>query len=158
MWRKIYQLSDRTDKLNVFDLLTLDKIRQGISTDLFEESAEKLQREGLIKSLSSADKKYVLGDLYYEIKRQPAYVKEYRSIDLQIIAGCFEKNKEVSMKEFVEAFDKLLTREQVKTLIYRLEKKEIIEKKGGGRSVKYNLGKRINNNQIIFRQLIEILS
>ena len=65
----------RKDKLNVFDLLTLDKVRQGISTDLFEESVEKLQREGLIKSQSSADKKYVLGDLYYEITKQPAYIK-----------------------------------------------------------------------------------
>ena len=77
------------DKLNVFDLLTLDKVRQGISTDLYEASVEKLQREGLIKSQSSADKKYVLGDLYYEITRQPAYIKEYRVRDLQIIAGCF---------------------------------------------------------------------
>ena len=34
------------DKLNVFDLLTLDKVRQGISTDLFEESVEKLQNDG----------------------------------------------------------------------------------------------------------------
>ena len=58
----------RKDKLNVFDLLTLDKIRQGISTDLFKESVEKLQHEGLVKSQSSADKKYVLGDLYYELK------------------------------------------------------------------------------------------
>jgi hypothetical protein len=48
-------------------LLTLDKVRQGISIGLFEESVEKLQYEGLIKSLSSANKKYVLGDLYYEI-------------------------------------------------------------------------------------------
>ena len=73
------------------NLLTLDKVRQGISTDLFEESVEKLQREGLIKSLSAADKKYVLGDLYYEITKQPAYIKEYRLRDLQIVAGCFEK-------------------------------------------------------------------
>jgi len=46
------------DKLNVFDLLTLDKVRQGISTDLFEGSVEKLQNEGLIKSQSAADKKF----------------------------------------------------------------------------------------------------
>jgi hypothetical protein len=54
----------RTKILIIFswDLLALDKVRQGISTDLFEESVEKLQREGLIKSQSSADKKYVLDD------------------------------------------------------------------------------------------------
>ena len=101
----------------MFDLLTLDKVRQGISTDLYEASVEKLQRESLIKSQNWKDKKYVLGDLYYEITKQPAYIKEYRIKDLQIIAGCFERAKEVSMKDFVDAFDKLLTREQIKILI-----------------------------------------
>ena len=150
--------SDRTDKLNVFDLLTLDKVRQGISTDLFEASVEKLQREGLIKSQSSADKKYVLGDLYYEIAQQPAYIKDYRASDLQIVAECFEKSAEVSMKDFVDLLNGLLTREQTKSLIYKLEKEELIEKKGGGRSVRYVLKKGINNEQDIFRQFIEILS
>jgi ATP-dependent DNA helicase RecG len=142
----------RKDKLNVFDLLTLDKVRQGISTDLFEESVEKLQREGLIKSLSSADKKYVLGDLYYEIAQQPAYIKEYRIKDLQIVAGCFEKAKKVSIKDFVEAFGTLLTREQIKTLIYKLEKEELIVTNGLGRWTTYHLSEKIDDSQSILAQ------
>jgi ATP-dependent DNA helicase RecG len=149
---------NRTDKLNVFDLLTLDKVRQGISTDLFEESVEKLQRERLIKSQSAADKKYVLGDLYYEIAKQPAYIKEYRVRDLQIVTGCFEKAKEVSMKNFVEAFDNLLTREQIKTLIYKLEDEKLVEKTGGGRSIKYVLNKTIHLESNIFEQFTKKLS
>jgi len=74
--------SDRAEKLNVFDLLTLDKIRQGILMDLPEASVEKLQREGLIKLQSSAKKQYLLGDLYYEIAQKSAYVKEYLSRDI----------------------------------------------------------------------------
>jgi len=147
----------RKEKLNVFDLLTLYKIRMGISTDLFKESVEKLLSEGLIKSQSSADKKYVLCDLYYEIAKQPAYIKDYRAIDLQIIAGCFEKAPELSIKDFVVAFNKLLTREQIKSLIYKLEKEAIIEKKGDGRSVKYVLEKKINKEQNIFMQFLEKL-
>jgi ATP-dependent DNA helicase RecG len=146
---------NRKDKLNVFDLLTLDKVRQGISTDLFEESVEKLQREGLIKSLSAADKKYVLGDLYYEITKQPAYIKDYRLMDLQIVAGCFEKAKEVSMKNFVDAFGSLLTREQIKSLIYRLEKDKLIERKGGGRSIRYNLNNGMKIDENILEQLAD---
>ncbi|MDR2131036.1 MAG: hypothetical protein LBP56_07740, partial [Odoribacteraceae bacterium] len=148
---------NRKDKLNVFDLLTLDKVRQGISTGLFEESVEKLQREGLIKHQSSADKKYVLGDLYYAIARQPAYVKEYRAIDLQLIAGCFEKANEVSMKDFVAAFENQLSRGQVKYLILKLEKNKLIEKKGGGRSIKYHLNGNINGKEDIARQFIEVI-
>jgi len=149
---------ERKDKLNVFDLLTLDKVRQGLSIDLFEDSVEKLHREGLIKSQSSADKKYVLDDLYYEIAKQPAYIKDYRTKDLKIVAKCFEKATEISMREFVSAFDDLLTREQVKSLIYKLEKGKIIEKKGSGRSIKYRLEKRMNNEKDIFRQFTEFLS
>jgi hypothetical protein len=142
----------RKDKLNVFDLLTLDRVRQGISTDLFEESVEKLQREGLIKSLSAADKKYVLGDLYYEITKQPAYIKEYRLRDLQIAAGCFEKTKEISMKIFVDAFDNLLTREQIKSLIYRLEDDGLIVTDGVGRWTVYKLSDKIDDRQNILKQ------
>jgi len=144
--------NDRIDKLNVFDLLTLDKVRQGISTDLPESSVEKLQREGLIKSQSSADKKYVLSDLYYEIAQQPAYIKEYRVRDLQIVAGCFEKAKEVSMKHFVDAFDNLLTREQIKSLIYKLENAGLIITRGQGRWTIYELSEKIDVGQSILRQ------
>ena len=143
---------DRTDKLNIFDLLTLDKIRQGISTDLPESSVEKLQHEGLIKSQSSADKKYVLGDLYYEIAQQPAYIKEYRVKDLQIVAGCFEKAKEVSMKDFVDAFENQLSRGQIKYLILKLEEDSLIVKEGLGRWSVYKLSKKIDNGQNIFKQ------
>ncbi|MDR2652590.1 MAG: putative DNA binding domain-containing protein [Prevotellaceae bacterium] len=148
---------NRTDKLNVFDLLTLDKVRQGISTDLFAESVEKLQREGLIKSQSAADKKYVLGDLYYEIAKQLAYVKEYRVRDLQVVAGCFEKAKEVSMKNFVDAFDNQLTREQIRCLISKMEEETLISKSGSGRWTIYFVGNKIDSNQNIFEQFSKIL-
>ena len=149
---------DRIDKLNVFDLLTLDKVRRGISMDLPETSVEKLQREGLIKSQSSADKKYVLCDLYHEIANQPAYIKEYRARDLQIVAGCFEKSKEVSMKEFVDVFDNQLSREQVRYLISKLEENQLIERLGGGRSIKYRLNKNRSIENSVFEYFNEVLS
>jgi ATP-dependent DNA helicase RecG len=149
---EIQDSRNEANKLNVFDLLTLDKVRQGISTDLLEESVEKLQREGLIKSQSSADKKYVLGDRYYEIARQPAYIKEYRVKDLQIVAGCFEKAKEVSMKNFVNAFDNQLTREQIKTLIYKLESEGLVITNGLGRWTTYQLSEKIDDKHNILMQ------
>jgi ATP-dependent DNA helicase RecG len=144
--------STREDELNVFELLTLYKVRQGISTNLHEASVEKLLRDGLIKSQSSADRKYVLGDLYYEFAEQPAYIKEYRVNDLQIVAGCFDKAKEVSMKDFVKAFDNLLTREQIKSLIYKLENDGLIITKGQGRWTIYKLSEKIDAGQNILKQ------
>jgi hypothetical protein len=149
---------NRKDKLNVFDLLTLDKVRQGISTDLFEESVEKLQREGLIKSLSAADKKYVLGDLYYEITRQPAYIKEYRLRDLQIVAGCFEKKKEVFMKDFVDAFHNQLSRAQVKFLILKLETDKLLTKIKAQKYTHYILNEKMSMQRNVYEQFVENLS
>ncbi|GHT29284.1 hypothetical protein AGMMS49574_05640 [Bacteroidia bacterium] len=149
----------RAEKLNVFDLLTLDKVRQGISTDLYDVSVEKLQREGLIKSQSAADKKYVLGDLYYEIAQQPAYIKEYRLRDLQIVAGCFEKAKEVYMKDFVEAFHSQLSREQVRHLISKLEAEKILTIIKAQKYTRYTLNNdiiRLNEN--IYSQFLKKLS
>jgi ATP-dependent DNA helicase RecG len=150
--------SDRKDKLNVFDLLTLDKVRQGVSVDLTEASVEKLQHEGLIKSQSSADKKYVLGDLYYEIAQQPAYIKEYRINDLQVIAVCFEKTDNVAMSDFVNAFGKNLSRMQIKYLISKLEEERLIIKSGLGRHTRYNVDVNIDTKNNILKQFIDILS
>jgi ATP-dependent DNA helicase RecG len=150
---------NEANKLNVFDLLTLDKVRQGISTDLYENSVEKLQREGLIKSQSWRDKKYVLSDLYYEIAKQPAYIKEYRVRDLQVVAGCFEKSKEVSMKDFVDAFNEILTREQTKILIYKLEREGLLTKIKAQKYTRYMLNNaKTDIQQDIYRQIIKRLS
>jgi predicted transcriptional regulator len=60
----------RKDKLNVFDLLTLDRVRQGISIDLPEASVEKLLREGLIKSSKPESTEFMLCDLFYDLIKQ----------------------------------------------------------------------------------------
>ena len=123
-----------------------------------EQSVEKLQREGLIKSQSTADKKCVLGYLYYEIAKQPVYIKEYRVSDLQIIAGCFENAKEVSMIVFVDAFENLLTREQVRYLISKMEEDNLISKRGNGCWTYSFLNNQIDVKQNIPEQFTKILS
>jgi len=148
----------RKNKLNAFDLVTLDKVRQGISTDLFEESVEKLCREGLIKSQSSAEKKYVLCDLYYEIAKQPAYIKAYRVKDLQTVAGCFEKANEVSMKDFVAAFDGQLSKDQVRYLISKLETENLMTVIKAQKYTRYVVNDElIDAKENIFSQFVRLL-
>jgi ATP-dependent DNA helicase RecG len=60
----------RKNKLNVFDLLTLDRVRQGISIDLPEASVEKLLREGLIKFSKPESTEFMLCDLFYDLIKQ----------------------------------------------------------------------------------------
>ncbi|MDR3127470.1 MAG: putative DNA binding domain-containing protein [Tannerellaceae bacterium] len=148
----------REDKLNVFDLLTLQRICQGFSTELHEPSVDKLLQEGLIKSLTAADKKYVLCDLYFDIIKQPAYLKGYRLRDLQIVTQCFEHAPTVFMKDFVEAFNGQLSRAQVKFLISKLETDQLLTKIKAQKYTRYLLHETISMEGNIYEQFIEHLS
>jgi ATP-dependent DNA helicase RecG len=107
--------NSRNEKLNVFDLLTLNTIRQGIYNGLIKESVNKLLKEELIKPQSEGSERFFLADLYYEIMN--VSVKDYSIHNLQIVANCFEKAKKISMSNFVKAFENILSREQTKYLI-----------------------------------------
>jgi ATP-dependent DNA helicase RecG len=148
--------NSRDEKLNVFDLLTLDKIRQGIFDGLIKESVNKLLNEELIKPQSEDSNRYFLGDLYYEIMNLS--LKDYSIHNLQIVVNCFEKAKQIGMSNFVEAFDNILSREQVKYLISKLEKEQIVQKEGLGRHTLYSLHKSINSQENIFIQFVNRLS
>jgi ATP-dependent DNA helicase RecG len=148
--------NSRNEKLNVFDLLTLNTIRQGIYDGLMEDSVNKLLKEELIKPQNEKSKIFFLADLYYEIMN--ISVKNYSIHYLQIVANCFEKAKKVSMSDFVEVFDNLLSREQIKYLVSKLEKEQIVQKEGVGRHTLYCLHKSINLQGNIFIQFINRLS
>jgi hypothetical protein len=140
----------------VFDLLTLNTIRQGIYDGLIEDSVNKLLKEELIKPQSEESQRFFLADIYYEIMN--VSVKDYSIHNLQIVANCFEKAKKISMSNFVKAFENLLSREQTKYLISKLEKEQIVQKEGIGRHTLYNLHKSINYQENIFIQFVNRLS
>ena len=73
-------------------------------------------------------------------------------MDLQIVAGCFEKASEISMKEFVDAFGNQLSRGQIKYLILKLEEEGLILKEGLGRWSIYKLSDKIDKGKNIMTQ------
>ncbi|MDR3220039.1 MAG: hypothetical protein LBU22_13890 [Dysgonamonadaceae bacterium] len=79
--------------------------------------------------------------------------------DLQIVAGCFEKAKEVYMKDFVDAFNNQLSHGQIKFLILKLETDKLPTKIKAQKYTDYVLNNEIINIQHnIYTQFIEILS
>lgn len=145
--------------LNVFDLIVLDKIRQGASTELDEEVIEKIKNLGLISSQSPADKKYVLCDQYYDIAKQTAYIGGFRTRDLKIISECFDNKEEVFMKDFMNAFDSLLNRDQVRYIISKLEKKKLLLVTKAQKFTRYSLNKEMFNQDIsMYAQLVQLVS
>lgn len=145
------------DKLGVWDVITLDKIRQGIAEDLDEYYVSRLYESGLIrKSGGTTSTKYILGDKYFEIANVPAEVGGFRVADLEVVCSVFENNPATKIGNFVEAFDKQLSRSQVKYLIDKLEGK-IIQREGKGKGTIYKLIKDIAGSRNLFEKVKEIL-
>ena len=61
------------------------------------------------------------------------------------------------MKDFVDAFEKLLTREQIRYLISKMEEDNLISKNGIGRWTKYSVNQIIDVSQNIFVQFAKLL-
>ncbi len=131
---------DNNNKLGVFDLITLDKIRNGISTGLDPDTVQKLLREGLIKrSGKTTSEIYVLGDKYFEIAQTLYEIEGYRLIYLSKIAEAYKAKEFLSMADFTGLFEGMLKRTQVKYMIEKLVRDGILYPEGETKGTKYKL-------------------
>ena len=131
---------DENNKLGVFDLITLDKIRNGISTGLDSETVQKLLHEDLIKrSGKTTSEIYTLGDKYFEIAQTEDEIEGYRPIYLIKIAEAYKTKEFLSMSDFSVLFEEMLKRTQVKYMIEKLVKDEILFPEGETKGTKYKL-------------------
>lgn len=131
---------DDNNKLGVFDLITLEKVRIGISTNLDTEVVHKLLREGLIKRLGKTTSDvYVLGDKYFEIAKTKDEIEGYSPIYISKIAEGFRRNPQLSMGDLTNIFDGILKRTQVKYMVEKLVKDNILIQIGEAKGTKYKI-------------------
>ncbi|WP_435416051.1 ATP-binding protein [Polaribacter aestuariivivens] len=134
------QVKRGTDNpIGTFKTLALHSIKEGKSEDINSNLLEELEKENLIKrSGGSSSNKYVLADLYFEIKEQPSEVGGFRLIDLERVLRVLLNNHPAKMKDFVSAFEDDLNRDQVRYLIDKLVD-IVLDKKGSGSGTTYSL-------------------
>lgn len=124
-------------KLNTFDWLTLHYIWKGKADAGYKESYPKLLEMGLITEDSYFG--YVLSARYLQFK---SYVKtvaqRYDLNHIQTVYYVIRRNGHASMSDFVDAFDGILTRKQVRNLIEGLCKTPLIASHGNARATKYS--------------------
>jgi len=131
---------DENNKLGVFDLITLDKIRRGISNGLNRDIVQKLLTQNVIKrSGKTTSEIYTLGDKYFEITQTEDEISGYRPIYINMIAEGFKQNDILSMNDFTEIFEEKLKRNQVKYMIEKLVKDNLLTPEGTGKGTKYRL-------------------
>jgi len=129
--------SSRDDKLNVLDLLTLDKIRRGICFGLEATVIDKLKKEKLIVLQDKDDTSYLLADRYNQFAAPKVSIKGVTPQQLKVLNDCFDKNDSISRSTLTEAFIGKLTVKQVRNLVSRLEQSKVIKRIGVGRATKY---------------------
>lgn len=132
---------DENNKLGVFDLINLDMVRRGFTSDkLDREILEKLLHEHLIDFIGSpASTKLFFTGRYHDISKQPSTVSGYKPQELIILIRCFDSSSAVKMGVFVDAFKDTLSRPKVKYLIEKLCSDGILVTTGKGAGVKYSL-------------------
>lgn len=130
------------EKLGVQEIITLAKIRDGISVGLKDEQIKRLDSEGLIVRVGSGhSKRYVLGRLYEDLLDQTSRIGNYVITEVQTIVSILVKQPDARMGDFVRAFEGKSNRSQVKYLVDKLLNDKVVEKTGKGKATRYQLGK-----------------
>ena len=150
--------SDRggDNPIGTFKTIALYNVKEGKSEGIGTKLLEELEQENLIKrSGGSASEKYVLADMYFDIKDMPSEIGGFRPIDILKVSKVLEGNKIPKMQDFVEAFKDDLTRDQVRYLIDKLVG-VVLDKKGSGKGTYYHLKETLVNIDDITNRLKDV--
>lgn len=145
------------DRLSVFDVISLNEVRQGKSQSVEKDSIEKLLSCGLIEKRGrTRGTYYILSKSYYEFSSQEG---EYSQKDdwginqvMSVIMPHLTKFGKAKMKDFAKLLDGHLTRRQVRTVIDKLVAYQLLIKEGEGASTTYKIAEKyIKNSALVAR-------
>ena len=145
------------DRLSVFDVISLNEVRQGKSQSVEKDSIEKLLSCGLIEKRGrTRGTYYILSKSYYEFSGQEG---EYSQKDdwginqvMSVIMPHLTKFGKAKMKDFAKLLDGHLTRRQVRTVIDKLVASQLLIKEGEGASTTYKIAEKyIKNSALVAR-------
>ena len=151
---------ERADKLSVQEILFLDAIREGKAKEELEKAiGEKLFNEGLIEKVGKTKRQqWRLSKSYYSFTNKEADYTKNTPIDdsfvLMKIGQYLKSFTRAKMGKFVELFEDHLTRDQVKTIVYRLSATKYLDYSGKGTGREYFLAKTtVNTNRLMERAI-----
>lgn len=134
-----YQSGRQEPKLGVEQIITLCKIRDGVSRELKADVVEQLERIGLIRKSHG---KYVLADEYNELVSDGLKIgSRYKVKEVEQMLFALQGN-ELKVGELEEQFRDSLNRNQVKYLLTKLMEDEVIQVSGKGKGARYHVAER----------------
>ena len=145
------------DRLSVFYVLTLTKIRNGsLIKELNKECVKKLTSLNLIeKTGRTRASHYILSQKYYELTNNKTEYFNKIFWNMQqsftLVQNFLQKNTNAKMGDFVKLFDSHITRKQVRKYIAIFLKNGFLTSNGKGKATYYQL----SDNYKVQAELLE---
>lgn len=152
------ELADE-DRLSVFEVMALNRIREGKSNDVDKEMLKTLFDRGLIeKRGKTRGAYYILSKSYYEFCDNAG---EYSKMDdwnasqaLPIIMAHFNTFKTAKMKDFVSVLGTHMSRKQIRNMINMFVERRILSKEGVGSGTTYYVSDEyIKNSELLTKAM-----
>jgi ATP-dependent DNA helicase RecG len=138
--------------LSAEQIIALSEIRDGNIINIHSETIEQLKQAGLIKNVERSGLKYILSDDYFRIANKPSKIGEqYVAGDVEHILLSLRGNKKKIGDMELDLSDSL-TRNQLKNLLPKLLKDEIITSESQGRGTSYSIASKyvhLNKEQML---------
>lgn len=149
------------ERLSVFEVVSLNDIRQGHSELVSKEMIKQLLDRNLIEKRGrTRGTYYILSKNYYELCGEEG---EYTHKDdwgvnqvLSIIMPHLAKFERAKMKDFVRLLDGHLTRRQVRLMIEQLVDKDYLAKEGEGAATVYKTGDAFKQSSAMLARAFDL--
>ncbi len=154
-------LSDE-NKLSVFEIVTLNKIRKGADkSELDKVMVEKLKERVLIESIGKTKgQTYILCKDYYEFADKKVEYSKLTDWDINqafnMIQMYLSKHQKAKMGDFVKLFEGHITRRKIKYFIEKMLEAELLNTSGSGSGTFYSLSENHKEKMEIIGKAMQI--
>lgn len=153
------ELADE-DRLSVFEVMALNRIREGNSNEVDREMINALLERGLIEKRGrTSGTYYILSKSYYEFcGKEGEYSKREdwsATQALPIIMAHFNTFKTAKMKDFVSVLGTHMSRKQIRNMINLFVERRILAKDGIGSGTTYYVSDEyIKNSELMTKAMV----
>ena len=140
--------------LSAFEIIILDKIRQGKHLGLASKHLDLLLQEELIKKIGPANSnRYTLCDTYFEFEKSVmGDIGGYSQLTIEEVAKLLSKKDACKIGDFMDVLGDSLSRKQVRTLIARLIDAGILTREGKAKGTIYRL--KLHSRDKLFEEIV----
>lgn len=148
------------NKLSVFEIIALDKLRRGIK-QIGKSVLQQLKDRKLVeKRGKTSDTYYILCRSYYEFTGNEAEYSKKSDWDIEqmlaIIIPYLGKYNKAKMGDFVNLMDGHLTRKQVRIYIQQMIKLEILVPQGKGPATTYQISENYQKSSQLMNKALSL--